>query len=77
MHNDFKRLTDYLLEQGTEKVAHTQKNFLAHLIGVCRYMEARGCQEELCRAGLFHSIYGTELFQGFKLPVERRPRCAN
>jgi hypothetical protein len=73
MHSDFKRLTDYLLGLGTDKVAHTQKNFLAHLIGVYRYMEARGCGEELCRAGMFHSIYGTELFQGFKLPVERRP----
>src|SRR5205807_2348343 len=28
---------------------------------------------ELCRAGMFHSIYGTQLFQGFKLPLERRP----
>jgi hypothetical protein len=73
MHSDFKRLTDYLLGLGTEKVAHTQKNFLAHLIGVYRYMEERGCGEELCRAGMFHSIYGTELFQGFKLPLERRP----
>src|SRR3954454_18541113 len=35
-------------------------------------MEARGCTEEQCRAGMFHSIYGTELFQGFKLPLERR-----
>ena len=35
-------------------------------------MEARGCTEELCRAGMFHSIYGTELFQRFKLPLERR-----
>ena len=73
MHSDFKRLTDYLLGLGTDKVTHTQKNFLAHLIGVYRYMEARGCGEELCRAGMFHSIYGTELVQGFKLPVERRP----
>jgi len=31
-----------------------------------------GCTEEVCRAGMFHSIYGTELFQGFKLPVDRR-----
>jgi hypothetical protein len=39
-------------------------------------MEGRGCSEELCRAGMFHSIYGTELFQGFKLPLERRPEVA-
>ena len=26
----------------------------------------------MCRAALFHSIYGTEIFQDFTLPVERR-----
>src|SRR5262249_17859063 len=37
-----------------------------------RLMQAQLCDEELCRAGLFHSIYGTQLFQRFKLPLERR-----
>src|ERR1700722_19541830 len=35
-------------------------------------MEAEGCEDEVCRAGMFHSIYGTEMFQGFKLPLESR-----
>ena len=26
----------------------------------------------MCDAGLFHSIYGTEGFQGFTLPFDRR-----
>jgi hypothetical protein len=69
----FKQLTDFLLGLGTEDVAHTGKSYLAHNIGVYRYMKDRGCTEELCQAGLFHSIYGTELFQRFSLPVERRP----
>ncbi len=69
----FKQLTDFLLAQGTEDVAHSGKSYLAHNIGVYRYMKDRGCPEELCRAGMFHSIYGTELFQRFALPVERRP----
>ena len=69
----FKQLTDFLLGLGTEDVAHTGKSYLAHNISVYRYMKDRGCSEELCRAGLFHSIYGTELFQRFSLPVERRP----
>jgi hypothetical protein len=66
-------MTNFLVGLGVDKVSHTTKSFLAHLVGVYRYMEARGCSEELCRAGMFHSIYGTELFQGFKLPLERRP----
>jgi hypothetical protein len=76
MDNNFKRLTDYLLTQGVDQIGHTNKTYLAHLIGVYRYMEARGCNEELCRAGMFHSIYGTELFQGFKLSLDRRPEVA-
>jgi hypothetical protein len=68
-----KRLTDFLVELGIERVAHTQKTYLAHLIAVYRLMEAQGCTEELCRAGMFHSIYGTEKFQGFKLGLDQRP----
>jgi len=73
MKPTFKQLTDFLLELGTEQVSHTEKSYLAHVIGVYNYMKARGCTEELCRAGMFHSIYGTELFQRFALPLERRP----
>jgi hypothetical protein len=72
MHADLKRLTDYLVNLGIEKVPHTQKNYLAHLVNVWRLMQSQGCDEELCRAGMFHSIYGTEKFQGFKISVDRR-----
>jgi hypothetical protein len=73
MSSTFKELTNYLMSLGVNEIGHSSKSFLAHLIGVYKYMEARGCDEELCQAGLFHSIYGTELFQGFKLEVDRRP----
>lgn len=72
MAENFKRLTDYLIGQGVEQVGHTGKSYLAHLIGVYKLMEASGYSEEMCRAGMFHSIYGTERFQGFKLPLECR-----
>jgi hypothetical protein len=68
----FKRLTDFLIGLGIENIPHTQKSYLAHLIAVYRLMESCGCGEELCRAGMFHSIYGTELFRGVQLPPERR-----
>ncbi|SRR5579871_31254 len=72
MDTTFKDFTNYLVGMGIDKVDHTKKSFLAHLVGVYRDMEAAGCTEEVCRAGMFHSIYGTERFQGFKLPLERR-----
>jgi hypothetical protein len=72
MENDFKRLTDFLVANGVEQVPHTHKSYLAHLIAVYRLLEAQGYPEDVCRAGMFHSIYGTERFQGFTLPLGRR-----
>jgi hypothetical protein len=72
MDKNWKAMTDFLVGLGVEKIAHTKKTYLGHLINVYRFMEERACTEEVCRAGMFHSIYGTERFQGFKLPLERR-----
>lgn len=72
MPNDYKQLVAYLREMGIENVAHTQKNYLAHLVAVYHLMRQWGQDEDRCRAGLFHSIYGTEKFQGFKLTLDRR-----
>jgi hypothetical protein len=73
MDDGFRRLTDFLNGLGVSQVAHTRTTFLAHLVAVYRLMQSQGCGEEACRAGLFHSIYGTQRFQKFKLPVSRRP----
>ena len=73
MSQTYKQLAQFLGDLGIDKVAHTQKNYLGHLLAVYRFMKDAGCDEELCQAGMFHSIYGTQQFQGFKLPVERRP----
>jgi hypothetical protein len=73
MDATYRQMTNFLVGLGIEDVPHTAKSYLAHLVGVYRYMKERGCGEDACRAGMFHSIYGTELFQGFKLPLERRP----
>jgi hypothetical protein len=72
MDTDYKRLTSYLVKLGIEDVPHTQKTYMGHLVAVHRFMETEGCEIPVCRAGMFHSIYCTERFQGFKLPLERR-----
>ena len=72
MDQDYKRLTDFLVGMGVEQVPHTHKSYLAHLIAVFRSLESQGYPADVCRAGMFHSIYGTERFQGFTLPLERR-----
>src|SRR4051794_10662454 len=72
MDQHFKRMTDFLVGMGVEQVPHTHKSYLAHLIAVFRSLEAQGNPQDVCRAGMFHSVYGTERFQGFTLPLERR-----
>jgi hypothetical protein len=72
MDMHFKRMTDYLVGIGIKDLPHTRKTYLGHLVAVFRLLESQGYPEDVCRAGLFHSIYGTEKFQGFKLPLERR-----
>lgn len=72
MPADYRQLTQFLVDLGIEQVSHTQRNYLAHLIAVYNLMRTNDQEEELCRAGMFHSIYGTEKFQGFKLTCDRR-----
>jgi hypothetical protein len=72
MSTQFKQLTSFLVEIGIDAIPHTEKSYLAHLIAVYRYLESKGAPDDVCRAGMFHSIYGTEKFQGFTLPLQRR-----
>jgi (p)ppGpp synthase/HD superfamily hydrolase len=72
MPHSLKKLTDYLVSLGTDRVPHTGTRFLSHLIGVYKDLKEWGCPEHVVLAGLFHSIYGTEVFQGFALPTSRR-----
>ncbi|MEO2036432.1 MAG: DUF6817 domain-containing protein [Planctomycetaceae bacterium] len=68
----FRELSQYFQDIGADDVRHTSKGYLAHAIGVYNDLKEWGWSEELARVGLFHSIYGTQLFQGFTLPVEKR-----
>ena len=69
----YKPMTDFLLGLEIEAMPHTGKTYLGHLLAVHRLMQEQGCGQDACRAGLFHSVYGTEQFQRFQLPLERRP----
>ena len=77
MPPSFKQMTDFFRSLGADEIGHTDKTYLAHAIGVYRDLEEWGCDEELCQAGMFHSIYGTQKFQKFALPLERRPELCD
>jgi len=56
-------------------LAHTgAAPFDSHLRGVQTILRMWGARDEMGDAGLFHSIYGTEGFQGYKYPLEGREK---
>lgn len=67
-----KPYIEFLQNLGIDAVSHTQKTYLGHLVNVHNLLQSQGLDRDICLAGLFHSIYGTEKFQGFKLEFERR-----
>jgi hypothetical protein len=69
----------FLEQHGTKQTPHgsrlgdlTHGSFDDHLRGTCTVLERWGYSEPVCLAGLFHSIYGTEGFQGLVLSLSQR-----
>jgi SM-20-related protein len=58
---------------GTQ-IRHSETTLLAHLIGVFDKLKVWGCHPDVCLAGLFHSVYGTEHFRRQTIPIAARPR---
>ncbi|MEK9696028.1 MAG: TIGR02466 family protein [Candidatus Poseidoniales archaeon] len=42
---------------------HGKRKLSDHLLGVYKLLEGDGASQEVCDAGLFHSIYGTEVYR--------------
>ncbi len=68
----FEQLVEFFHSVDSDSVPHTGVTYMGHCFNVYRDMKSWGYGEELAQAGLFHSIYGTGLFQSFKLGLERR-----
>ena len=74
MNDNLKQMSEFLIEIGADDVKHSHKGYLAHCIGVRNELKKWGADDDLCKAAVFHSIYGTERFQQFTLPLENRKR---
>ncbi|MYM84899.1 hypothetical protein GTP44_23495 [Duganella sp. FT50W] len=55
---------------------HLHGSALDHLIGVYELLRSWGNREEVCLAGLFHNIYGTEVFKPKAVALEQRQSIA-
>ena len=70
-------LHERMREHVPEALAHNgEESFDLHLVGVQSVLRSWNAPEHLTNAALFHSIYGTEGFQGFALPLSHREELA-
>eukprot|EP00586_Coscinodiscus_wailesii_P004170 CAMPEP_0172486686 /NCGR_PEP_ID=MMETSP1066-20121228/15355_1 /TAXON_ID=671091 /ORGANISM="Coscinodiscus wailesii, Strain CCMP2513" /LENGTH=311 /DNA_ID=CAMNT_0013252789 /DNA_START=55 /DNA_END=990 /DNA_ORIENTATION=+ len=76
--SDDEALWSYVASHVPAVLEHTgSSDFDEHLKGVQSVLRFWGASDHLTSAGLFHSIYGTEGFQGFSLPLSERSAIRN
>lgn len=64
-----------LIAQGADKTAHAhERSLLTHLVGTARLLLAWNAPINTVRAGLCHSIYGTNVFRKVSLGTQERTR---
>ncbi len=65
-------LVKVLNDLDADKVLHSSTTLFKHLVGTYRLLKQWNISEEVCIAGLFHSVYGTQTFKGFLIsPLQR------
>ena len=73
MSATFDQLVEFLTSIDAQKRPHSGTvSHLGHSIGVYRDLRKWGYDEDVARAGLFHSIYGTSRVRSVSLAIERR-----
>ena len=60
--NKYHKAINYLLVLNTQNIPHSGKNFFDHCVNVYNILNNCGFDEDVCFAGLFHSIYGNDIF---------------
>lgn len=70
--DDLERSLEFLRARGADRLVHSNRCLLDHLIGTRRLLLDWGARPRLCSAGLFHSVYGTEHFETPCVPISQR-----
>ena len=68
----FDKKIDFLKSIGSDKVPHSSRTLLDHLIGTHDILQGWGKEQIVLDAGLFHSVYGTAKFMPNKGLVDNR-----
>ena len=67
-------LKEFLLKVGTKEQYHQSPTgtLYNHLVGTRRLLRKWECSDDVCNAGLFHSIYGTPIYDPKTLSIDDR-----
>ena len=68
----YERAVELLERFGAVSVKHPSGTLLEHLRGTYEQLDRWGCSKDLCGAGLYHSVYGTQYFKKRTVPLEAR-----
>lgn len=60
--NDFESYLKFLRQYSADKNPHSTGSLMDHLLGTCEILRQWDASHEICLAGLFHSVYGTESY---------------
>jgi hypothetical protein len=72
MDEQLERCLHFLRAANTELMPHTQRGLFDHLLGTRQLLVDWGLRLEVCDAGLFHSVYGTEYYQPAAIALSMR-----
>lgn len=67
-HNEKEAIS--FLQRVTQNIAHSDTTLFAHLYNTWNILKNQNRSEQVCMAGLFHSVYGTEFYDRIKLDRE-------
>jgi hypothetical protein len=73
MIDDLAALEQVLARAGADRIRHSDRTLLVHLKGTADILCSWGCSGDICRAGMFHSVYGTSSFRCALLTERERP----
>ncbi len=68
----YGELVAWLQRHEADKTKHSGRSLLEHLIKTYDILKAAGQSEDVCNAGLFHSVYGTSQFKTKTLTFDDR-----
>ena len=69
---DRETLLQFLRGKGAARVGHSERDLLEHLWHTSEILRGWALPAWVCTAGLFHSVYGTEVFTQKLIPLQER-----